>query len=300
MNLVGQPITSADGSTVATYVPAAGMVCQSLIVEKIERLDPRSGLDAYATRGSTMGIPLLYPWANRLGGREFEVAGKRVTLPDDPSRIHVDATGTPIHGVTPSLMRWHASAVSETAVRARLEWDDPTLLELFPFRHTVEILATVERHALTVTTTAIADGGDRVPVSFGFHPYLRLAGAPRDEWIVALPACNELTLDERMLPTGERHARAASNSALVTTEFDNAYELRAPRSSFTATAGTRRITVELLDGYRYAQVFSPAGAEFVCFEPMTAPANALKSGDQLTVLEPGEQHAAMFTVAVEN
>ncbi|MHB8691074.1 MAG: aldose epimerase family protein [Solirubrobacteraceae bacterium] len=300
MSLVGQPITSADGSTVATYVPAAGMVCQSLIVEEIEWLDPRSGLDAYATSGSTMGIPLLYPWANRLGGREFEVAGKRVTLPDDPTRIHVDATGTPIHGVTPSLMRWQVDNLSESSIRATLNWDDPALLELFPFRHSVEILARVGRGSLTVTTTVKADASDCVPVSFGFHPYLKLVGAPRGEWTVELPECDQLTLDERMLPTGERKPQPATGSPLARTEFDNAYELKHDRATFAATAGTDRITVEFLDGYRFGQVFSPAGAEFVCFEPMTAPGNGLKSGDRLTVLKPGAEHATMYRITVES
>ena len=35
----------------------------------------------YALRGMTMGIPLLDPWANRLGGFRYRVDGKDVVLP---------------------------------------------------------------------------------------------------------------------------------------------------------------------------------------------------------------------------
>jgi galactose mutarotase-like enzyme len=43
-------------------------------------------------------------------------------------------------------------------------------------------------------------------------------------------------------------------------------------------------------------VFAPAGGEFVCFEPMTAPGNALNSGSGLTVLAPGGEFHAAFRV----
>jgi aldose 1-epimerase len=37
----------------------------------------------------------------------------------------------------------------------------------------------------------------------------------------------------------------------------------------------------------------------VCFEPMTAPGNALVSGDGLRIARPGEQVSATFRVAFE-
>ena len=48
---------------------------------------------------------------------------------------------------------------------------------------------------------------------------------------------------------------------------------------FAVTAGDRRIELELPEGYPCAQVYAPLGGQFICFEPMTAPANALRSGD---------------------
>jgi len=44
-------------------------------------------------------------------------------------------------------------------------------------------------------------------------------------------------------------------------------------------------------------VYSPAGASFCAIEPMTAPTNALVSGDFRTV-RPGETFSAAFTIAV--
>jgi aldose 1-epimerase len=290
-------ITAPDGSTTATYVLEANMLCASLKVDSVERLDQRKGAEAYATSGSTMGIPLLYPWANRLGARSFDTGGTHVEIPDDPARIHVDETGTPIHGVIPALMPFDASTPTEGTVTGTLSWTSPELLALFPFAHELELTATVEHRALSVATTVTAAHGDPVPVSFGFHPYLKLLGAPRSEWTVELPDCNALTLDARMLPTGERKPHEEQTVELAEHEFDNAYELTADHARFTARGPSNPITVEFETGYRFAQVFSPRDADFVCFEPMTAPGNALVSGDGLRVLEPGAQARAAFRIS---
>jgi aldose 1-epimerase len=45
-------------------------------------------------------------------------------------------------------------------------------------------------------------------------------------------------------------------------------------------------------------VYAPPGRNFICFEPMTAPTDALRSGTGLTVLAPGDSYRAAveFTV----
>jgi galactose mutarotase-like enzyme len=37
----------------------------------------------------------------------------------------------------------------------------------------------------------------------------------------------------------------------------------------------------------------------MCFEPMTAPPNALHSGDRLSLVPPGERYTATFSITVE-
>ena len=62
------PVTLRDPSSAlsAVYIPGAGMLATSLSDGGIELLGQRRGLDAYVSAGKTMGVPLLYPWANRL------------------------------------------------------------------------------------------------------------------------------------------------------------------------------------------------------------------------------------------
>jgi aldose 1-epimerase len=45
-------------------------------------------------------------------------------------------------------------------------------------------------------------------------------------------------------------------------------------------------------------VFAPADSDFVCFEPMTAPTNALATGADLPIVAPGERYETAFDIAV--
>jgi aldose 1-epimerase len=81
----------------------------------------------------TMGIPLLHPWANRLNGFHYRVAGEGVALPHGESLIPLDDSGLPIHGAMPALMRWEVARVSHTSLTGRLRWTSAELLRLFPF-----------------------------------------------------------------------------------------------------------------------------------------------------------------------
>ena len=289
--------TSSDGDTVAEYVSDAGMVCRSLTHHGEELLDPGKGLDAYAQRGATMGIPLLYPWANRLHAAGYQVAGQTVKLPADRTVIPVDPNGLPIHGVIPGRMRWRPQErVDETSVTARLEWTSGDLLEVFPFPHELRIQATATNGALTIVTTVRAAADDPVPISFGYHPYLRLPASNRDSWHIEMPPAEHLVLDGQQIPTGARAPVKHRTFDLAGTSWDDAFAIQAQPARFTVSTPGRGIAVDFLEGYRYAQIYAPPDHDFVCFEPMTAPTNALVSGDGLTVLSPGEQYRAVFRI----
>lgn len=261
-----------------------------------------------------MGIPLLYPWANRLAGFDYAVAGRTVTVPHDTTRVSLENHGLPIHGLIGGRLAWEpidvpvpgeeptrAPAPGAQALAARLSWGDlrPELFEVFPFRHELHYEARLATGRLEISVTVTACGEDTVPVAFGFHPYFALPGVPREQWLIELPAMRRLALDAHQIPTGPDRALPAQAFELAAHEFDDGFDAVAQPARFTVAAGGRRIAVELLEGYPCAQVFAPPARQFVCFEPMTAPANALRSGAGLRLLAPGASHRARFAVSVE-
>jgi galactose mutarotase-like enzyme len=253
-------------------------------------------------RGATMGIPLLYPWANRLAGFSYRVAGRTIEVPHDPSVIAVDQNGLPIHGVIGGRLQWELTSAPNAGARslsASLTWSEsaPELFKVFPFRHDLGYEARLRDGGLEVIISVHASGADPVPVAFGFHPYLAPLGAPRERWLIELPAMRHLALDADQIPVGPAQALAAERFELADREFDDGFDSVAKPARFSVAAG-RRIEVEFLEGFPCAQVFAPRDREFICFEPMTAQANALRSGMGLRVLDAGERYRASFSVQV--
>jgi aldose 1-epimerase len=281
-----------DGDLAATFVPRLGMIGASLEHRGDELLGQRNGLAAYEAKGSTMGIPLLYPWANRLAGLEYQAAGKSIQLDPDSPRIRLDPNGLPIHGLLAANPHWEVTGDLE----ARLDFGaQPELLEAFPFPHELRLAVELEGNALKITTTVDANAGSPVPVSFGFHPYLTLPDVPGEEWHLGLPVTDHLLLDDKGIPTGDREPAGELDGPLGDRTFDDAYT--GITGDFVLEGGGRRIAVAFEENYPYAQVYAPEGQTLICFEPMTAPTNALCAGTA-PIIDAGESFSASFRITV--
>jgi len=256
-------------------------------------------LKAAAAKGSTAGIALLHPWANRLDGIRYHAAGREVQLDTSSPLLHLDAHGLPMHGVPWSRLAWEPIESQPNRLSARLAWSRTDLLAVFPFPHRIELTVTLSPEALTLETTLIAGSEGPVPVSFGFHPYFGLPDLPRAKWRLGLPAMRRLLLDEHEIPNGREEPWNRFNAELGERSFDDGFALLDASPSFTLTGAGRRITVEFLAGYPYTQIFAPREQEFVAIEPMTAPTSALTSGRGLRVVAPRERFEAAFRVRVE-
>jgi galactose mutarotase-like enzyme len=197
----------------------------------------------------------------------------------------------------PAFLHWELLGAPERSrVKARLSWTLPELLEVFPFAHELELEADVSDGQLTMETTLYATGSDPVPVAFGYHPYLRIPGSSRTAWRIQLGAFRRLVLDDRMIPTGEREPVDQRSVDLGDSSWDDAFDGLTSPARFEAASAERSVEVEFLRGYAFAQVFAPPGYDYISFEPMTAPTNALNSGDGLRVIAPGEDYRAAFRI----
>ena len=263
MNATAQRV-SLDGTAgplQTRFDPARGMLGTSMRWNGEELLGP-------------LGIPFLHPWANRLSD---PLAGADVPRDDN---------GLPIHGTHPAA--WTVEAQAGTSLFATLRYD---AVPVFPFAHRVTQLVRLSPGGVRIDTTVRPTGDEAVPVAFGFHPYFRVS---RDE-VVALPARRRLVADERLIPTGEVVEEPAELAPLGDRAFDEGYEV-AQGARF---AIGRRLVVAFLGGYTHAQFYAPPGSDFICFEPMTAPVNALVSGAGLRRVAPGDVFRAAFEIRVE-
>jgi aldose 1-epimerase len=285
-------------SLTAQFVPAAGMIGTSLLDDGTQLLGQRRGLEAYLSAGKTMGIPILYPWANRLADRSYQVGDERVTLAPDAVGVHPDPNGLPIHGFLAAFNGWKVTRTTDSELTAEVDFGaHPELLASFPFPHRLTLAVALSARTLRMSTTVTATADRAVPLCFGFHPYLQLPDVPRPQWHIETPAMRHLALDDRGIPTGATTPWPQTSEALGHNAFDDAYDEVASGSVFALSGGNRRIEVSFEEGYPAAQIFAPSTDDVVCFEPMTAPTDALRQGGY-RLAEPGTPVTAMFAITV--
>lgn len=293
-------VTLAAGDLEATFLPSLGMLGTSLRYRGKEFLALPGGTRGYRA-GATTGLPFLSPWANRLGGRRYRAAGVSVNLRG--LELQTDENGLPIHGTMGADAVWEVIRLearpSLATMRARFEHGEGwTLFRAFPFPHETTMDISVRESALSITTSVVPDGQLPVPVSFGFHPYLRLPRGARRSWRLRLPESRHVYLDAHGLPTGGEEEQRPEVAPLGDRVFDDLYALGEDRHLGIEANGLR-LTVALEEGYPFAQVYAPAGANFVCLEPMTAATNALVEGRCPLVTE-GEDFTARFSISIES
>jgi galactose mutarotase-like enzyme len=272
-----------------------------MILDGVELLAHRHGLAGYLGHGSTFGIPLLAPWANRLAVSRQVVGDVAWEVrPGDPA-VHADEYGQPIHGLASGAPEWEVEDVSATdasaRLRARLRIDERLArFASFPFRHDLVVDVALAGRTLRVATALTATGDRAVPVAFGWHPWFAFPDVPRSEWEVQVPFSRRAVLGTTKIPTGEVVVDPVPAGPLGSTVLDDVY-LGVPDGTVASVrAGRRGVDVAYVSGYDVGVVFAPAEFEIICLEPMTAPTDPFSGRFPLRLAQPGETVEAVFEV----
>ena len=260
------------------------MIGTSLSDDGVELLGQRRGLHAYVTNGKTMGIPILYPWANRLSANELW--GRRRRRDADPG--HRRSAHRRARRADPRCARGLPRLAGHRRVRtpqltADLDFGGrPRLLATFPFPHVL----TVGHHARRPHADGRDDGDadDRGvgAAVFRLSPLLHHPGVPRGA--VAAPdtrPCATCRWTTGASPPAAAEEWPASSEPLGDKVFDDGFDEVAPTVRCSrSSGGDRRIEVHFEQGYPAAQVFAPGAATTSsAIEPMAAPTDALRRGD---------------------
>ena len=246
---------------------------------------PYQTLGEFKAKPTQLGNPFLAPWANRLEGDVYHVNGKTYALNPQLGNYRYDANKKPIHGLI-VFAPWTVVSTGADAngawVTSRLEfWKHPEWMQQFPFAHTYEMTYRLSAGVLECETKIHNLSSQPMPVSVGFHTYYQLNDAPRDEWTVHLPAKERIVADSMLIPTGERRPTdIPAEASLKNYTFDDGFtslERDAQgRAAFWVKGKRQKITVLYGPKYPVSVVWAPKGrGEFICFEPMAGPTNAI-------------------------
>ena len=283
------PFTLRAHGTDLTIEPQAGCVATSWRLGTREMLALPAPREAFLKSARTGGIPLLYPYANRLRTDRFTAAGREVNLALQ-SDLKRDGNGLPIHGLLLRWNQWSVERLGDSSARASIAWaEHASLMRAFPFKHT-----------LRVTTNIDADGGMDVPAAFGWHPYFAITNPAQAQ--VHMPSRRPITLDAIGVPNlpmqpgstvaaqampacgGEDALFAADSAAPVTTRITQS------DLDTSITFGNPYAFMQL-----YAPKVAPNAAGFACIEPMLCATSALSDGNA-PVVRAGTILQAVFEI----
>jgi aldose 1-epimerase len=300
---------SSPANVVATFVPGAGMVCSSMLHDGEEMLGQRYGLAGYMEYGKTFGVPILAPWANRLGRMAYAVVHegggvRRIDVHPNTPNLRFDAFGQPIHGLLRGSRDWKVLDVQATAteawITARLTFDQRRPdFAAFPFEHAIDLKATLRGTSLTFSTEIHATGQDEVPIAFGWHPYLTIPGLDRQDWEVYLPFTRRCPLDATLLPTGTREDVEPIMGRLGDRPLDDLFADVANGTTAYIRGNGRKMSIRFDTGYDWAILYGPSHRNHICVEPMTAASDPFSGQDPMEVVPRGGTFRAAFTLRVD-
>ena len=255
-------------------------------------------------RPTRSGIPVLFPFPNRIRDGRFSVEGRAYQLPlNDPAQknaIHGFACRSPWRVVDQGA----DDACAWVTGEFRCSLDAPMSLSLWPADHQIRLTVRLGRGTLRLEAVVSNPDTKPLPWGLGYHPYFRLPFAgdgAADDCTAEVPAKEYWAL-EGNLPSGERHPvdekrdlnhpRRIGDLSLddVLTALPGSpprVDGLIERAAITGAAGGP-LRLFCSEGFRYVVVFTPPHRQAFCAEPYTCVTDAANLPDGgWEVLAPG-------------
>jgi aldose 1-epimerase len=284
----------------------------------VEVLDATADFATTGQNPNHNGIPLLFPFPNRIRGARYHWGGREYVL----EGIHQDGRGNAIHGLVIDRP-WRVIERDASAVvgQFQLSVDAPDRHRLWPADFLIEVRYELQESALHCEVRVV--NPDRVPLPFGFgtHSYFKVplsAGSRRDDCLIQAPAAEEWELVD-CLPTGKRLPVAGrkdlrEGQELAGLKLDDVLTGLSGQGHSTA-GGRAQIETVVMDpaaglevrqafdkAFRELVVYTPPHGRSVCLEPYTCTTDAIHLEAQgidsgWLVLAPGAEFRTWFQIS---
>ena len=260
------------------------------------------------------GNPILFPYPNRVRDGQYTFEGTTRDLRS------LGRNGYVIHGFVFDAPWQVAEASTDGGARlvSTLRWEDmPSVQEPYPFPFLLTVAYTLVGATLRMQAWVLNTGRRRLPMGFGIHPYFRLPlaeGGRRQDCLVRVPARKQWELDANLLPTGRvvpvppdrdyRRPHRLGEQTLDDVYTDLEREASWSECQLMDPAAAVRLKVRADEAFREWVVYAPPDQPTICFEPYTAPTDAINLQNRgidagLVVLEPREEWTGIVEFIVE-
>jgi len=296
-------LRSGDG--VARILPSVGFNCIGFNCQGVEVIYAPPDADALKERPSGFGVPILFPFPNRIEGGRFTFDGETVQLDVPAAAPHA------IHGyVLDKVWEVVGSGCSEedgawvTCKIASRDFSEVS--RQFPFPFEVTGTYRLKDSVLSLEIRGVNVGEKGMPAGLGLHPYFPLPmceGGTREGCRVKVPANKFWPLREDCIPTGEKCEVCGKYDLRSSVQMsDRTYDdvwtdvIKVDgwsRCEYSDPLAGTRLRIEANEVFREWVVYAPGDKPVLCFEPYTCVTNAVNlEAEQvdagLVRLAPGE------------
>jgi galactose mutarotase-like enzyme len=223
------------------------------------------------------GIPILFPICGNLPDNTYTHEGKTYPLEQ--------------HGFARN-MPWEVSerqTQDSASLSITLTSNDQTRA-VYPFDFTVTYTYRLQANTLTIQQRYTNHSAVTMPFSAGFHPYFR--ASDKSQLQFEIPA-TEFQTKGSLTPQP-----FAGSFDMEQAEIDVAFRASAEESSVTDLSQPMKMTLSYAPMFTTLVFWTVKGKDFYCLEPWSAPRNAMNTGEDLTLLEPGATVETWVKLAV--
>tara|TARA_Y100001968_G_scaffold309886_1_gene330276 strand:- start:61464 stop:62318 length:855 start_codon:yes stop_codon:yes gene_type:complete len=150
--------------------------------------------------------------------------------------------------------------------------------ELYPFNFLIEMEASLQQNSLLIKTTIYNQGEEKMPFSFGLHPYFKVSDLQNIS-ISGLPDICTNHVDMTTASTEIQLANLAKGIDFISSP-------KGPVSLFDFESGAS-IEMQSEEPMDLAVVWTDPPRRMVCLEPWTSPRRSLINGEKRLFINPG-------------
>ena len=264
--------------------------------------------DDLSLKGTKYGIPVLFPFPNRVKDSCYSWQGKAYELTKRGVKIAR-------HGVVcdePFTVTALFADEKKAQCAAQIEiLPDNELYEGYPFACRLTVTYTLTESGVRMDAEVENLSGVLMPFGFAVHPYFTKRGNANDCFL-KVPAKRYYETDENLIPTGR--ILPAGEGTTIYDDFHSVESLNLDTvfRGLTEDAVSQvrwpdmLLTIAASDCFRNAVVFTPKNKPGFCIEPQTCATNAINLHAQglvdesgLLALPAGQRFACWVDYAVE-
>ena len=267
----------SHGTTSACILPEKGATVVGLSRDGVEFLyRDQENLDS--PERPRCGIPFLFPIFGRLVDGAYSWNGQSYSME--------------IHGFAHTSV-WTVAEHRPDALKLELVSDE-RILGMYPFPFRAELIFEVQEGRLTIRQRFENTGAESMPYNFGFHPYFFTEHL--DRLVVETTAAQHFDFSVgKPVPFG--HGCVSVSIPEGAPETGAAFMGVTGPTILHMPAEGRQVVIEHDENSPQLVLWTQAGKDFLCAEPINGTANGLNTGIY-RLLAPGDSAEAVLNIHI--